>query len=126
MSITPPRNFDTDRMQTRTLTTLVSIAEQYETKANNTPSVAYDSSFWQTLQQALQKQTRKYRQLAQAGAYTSLTAYLRDLEQYGIPLAIGRARNRVENGDPHKIETTEFWHKLYTDIKNFETTTPSR
>lgn len=121
MSTTPQQNFNSDRMQSRTLTTLVNIAEQYEDKANDTATVAYDPTFWNDLQQTLQHYTKKRRKLAQAGSYTRLAVYLRALEQFGIPLAVGRARHRVENDDPLIIKTIDFWNDFYTDIKTFET-----
>lgn len=123
MSTSSKHTFDSDRMQSKTLQTLVGLTEKYESKANNTPTVAYDDSFWTDLQNTLQSYTHKRYQLASAGSYTTLAAYLRDLEQFGIPLIIGRARNRIETGDPLQIETTTFWNTIYDEIESFETNT---
>lgn len=124
MSIQHNQNFNSERMKTRTLDSLEKTIARYENAANNAPSSAYDSGFWTQLQQRLQTYTSKHRKLAVAGQYTDLAAYLRDLEQYGIPLAVGRAQNRVENDDPFIIATTEFWDDFRADIREFETNTP--
>lgn len=123
MSITPQKNFSSDRMRSRTKSTLISLAKEYESEANDTPSVAYDNAFWNGLQRTLQAHAQKKCRIAEAGSYTELAAYLRDLEQYGIPLAVGRARHRVENENPRIIATSELWDDLYEDIEEFDTNT---
>lgn len=120
---TPQTTQNVEELKTRVLSSLINIAAQSEHKAKNVPTVAYDSEFWDDLQSGLREFTYKRRAMVQPDAPDSLVAYLRDLEQYGIPLAIGRARNRVENGDPRKIETEAFWEHFYSDITEFETTT---
>lgn len=119
MSIQQRKNFNEQRMVSRTYDTIDRITTRFQRiTADKHASVILDDQFWNDLQQGLTRAVRRKRRLLVAGGYADASRELAVLEDLAIRMAVETFRGRALD-EPSRIHDADEWSGFQSQIREY-------